>query len=324
MFYRHRRLFTILALPYLILIVLLVVRTDARAYVPGDLVPIDEVITLEGEHVHETDAFHSIYVMGVDRPTFFQRGVAFFDGNVIIDDLPEHREGLSDREIFTANQISRQSATHAAIIASFKAAGRTIDYEPFDTVRLVYPFADTTLRQEDELLAVNEEDDVRKALEEAETGQMHTAKVLRDGEETAAELYRHADGMYGLSLARQYRITSSEVSFKVHASLIGGPSGGLMQALDLYNRLSEEDLTQSRVIAGTGTIDAEGRVGAIGGVREKLITAVDKNADIFFIPEGDNHDTALDVKREKDFDIEIIAVDSLHSAIEGLKEGEHE
>ncbi|HEU4425766.1 MAG TPA: PDZ domain-containing protein [Pilimelia sp.] len=66
---------------------------------------------------------------------------------------------------------------------------------------------------------------------------------------------------------------------------IGGPSAGLMFALGIVDKLRPEDLTGGKIIAGTGTIDDEGRVGPIGGVGQKLIGAREAGATIFLTPE---------------------------------------
>lgn len=65
---------------------------------------------------------------------------------------------------------------------------------------------------------------------------------------------------------------------------IGGPSGGLMFSLEMYDALSNENLAAGRKIAGTGTIDKDGNVGEIGGIDKKVIVAHESGAKIFFAP----------------------------------------
>jgi PDZ domain-containing protein len=65
---------------------------------------------------------------------------------------------------------------------------------------------------------------------------------------------------------------------------IGGPSAGLMFALGIVDKLEPEDLTAGKIIAGTGTIDDEGHVGAIGGIPQKLVGAKDAGAVAFLTP----------------------------------------
>ena len=96
-----------------------------------------------------------------------------------------------------------------------------------------------------------------------------------------------------------------------------GPSGGLMMSLAIYDALTEEDLTHGKKIIGTGTMDIYGNVGEISGVKYKLIGAVKQKAEVFLVPEG-NYEEALQVKEEKGYDIELISVDNIKTAIEAL------
>ena len=81
--------------------------------------------------------------------------------------------------------------------------------------------------------------------------------------------------------------------FKVTIQLndVGGPSAGLMFALGVYDKLTPDDLTGGRKIAGTGTIDASGIVGPIGGIKEKMYGARNAGAQYMFVP-AENCDEA--------------------------------
>ncbi len=65
---------------------------------------------------------------------------------------------------------------------------------------------------------------------------------------------------------------------------IGGPSAGTMFAIGIIDKLTPGDLAQGHHIAGTGTIDASGTVGAIGGIRQKLAGARNAGAELFLMP----------------------------------------
>lgn len=65
---------------------------------------------------------------------------------------------------------------------------------------------------------------------------------------------------------------------------VGGPSAGLMFALGIVDKLTPENLTGGRFIAGTGTIDDEGKVGPIGGIQMKTIGARKAGAEYFLTP----------------------------------------
>ncbi|GAB4080288.1 YlbL family protein [Modestobacter muralis] len=65
---------------------------------------------------------------------------------------------------------------------------------------------------------------------------------------------------------------------------VGGPSAGLMLSLGIIDMVGDTDLTEGAVIAGTGTIDAAGAVGPIGGIPLKLVSARDIGAVLFLVP----------------------------------------
>ena len=90
-----------------------------------------------------------------------------------------------------------------------------------------------------------------------------------------------------------------------------------MTSLAIYTKLTGIDLLKGRKIVGTGTIDSNGNVGEIGGVKYKLKGAVTNDADIFMVPE-ENYEEAIKIKNEKNYDIDIVKVENLHSAIEYL------
>jgi Lon-like protease len=67
---------------------------------------------------------------------------------------------------------------------------------------------------------------------------------------------------------------------------IGGPSAGLMFTLSIIDKLTPEDLTAGRRLAGTGEIALDGSVLPVGGVAEKLIAVRRLGVTTFFIPAG--------------------------------------
>lgn len=79
---------------------------------------------------------------------------------------------------------------------------------------------------------------------------------------------------------------------RIKLDKIGGPSAGMMFALGIIDKLKPEDLTNGKIIAGTGTIDDEGNVGQIGGIVQKLYGARAAGATHFLVP-ADNCAEAL-------------------------------
>ena len=98
-----------------------------------------------------------------------------------------------------------------------------------------------------------------------------------------------------------------------------GPSGGIIETLDIYNKLTRKDITRGLKIAGTGEIDSEGKVLTIGGVKHKLLGAVKENADIFIVPKGENYQECKQLKKKKKLKIKIIGVSTFDEALEKLE-----
>ncbi len=96
---------------------------------------------------------------------------------------------------------------------------------------------------------------------------------------------------------------------------IGGPSAGLMFALGILEKVGPTELTGGRFIAGTGTIDPDGKVGPIGGIPLKMIAARHKGAAVFLVP-ADNCDEA---KRATPAGLQLVKVGSLHGAVGALQ-----
>ena len=76
------------------------------------------------------------------------------------------------------------------------------------------------------------------------------------------------------------------VPISIRTTSIGGPSAGLAWTLGIIDALSNGRLTGGRTVAATGTIDAGGAVGPVGGVREKTIAVERAGATVFFVPAG--------------------------------------
>lgn len=114
----------------------------------------------------------------------------------------------------------------------------------------------------------------------------------------------------------------------INSEEIGGPSAGLMFTLEIYNQLVNEDLTKGYKIAGTGTIVADGTVGRIGGIEQKVVAADKAGAEIFLAPnengtENSNYELALKTAKDINSSITIVPIDTFEEAVlylEKLKE----
>ena len=105
----------------------------------------------------------------------------------------------------------------------------------------------------------------------------------------------------------------TDASIKISLKNTGGPSGGLIFALGLTELLTPEDILQGRKIAATGTISAQGKVGPIGGVEEKITAARKTGTEIIFISREN-----CDEVPQKVAGVGVIAVSTLEEAYKSL------
>nr|WP_281378680.1 S16 family serine protease [Paenibacillus phyllosphaerae] len=108
----------------------------------------------------------------------------------------------------------------------------------------------------------------------------------------------------------------------IEAGDIGGPSAGLMFALQTLDLLTAGDLTAGLQVAGTGTIDADGTVGPIGGIDHKVVAADRAGAQVFLVPEK-NAEAAREKASAIGTDMLIVSVTSLPEAVEALHSMKH-
>ena len=121
----------------------------------------------------------------------------------------------------------------------------------------------------------------------------------------------------GLQVVKDYKTNPEvKISFGKNES---GPSGGLITTLEIYNQLTEKDITKGYTIAGTGTIEEDGTIGQIGGIEHKILGAATAKADIFLSPGGDNYKEAKAYIKKKKLKIKLIEVDTIEDAIKSLE-----
>ncbi len=188
----------------------------------------------------------------------------------------------------------------------------------------------TNLKVQDQVLAMDDNSytdyhDYQKYLQTKNENDIVNVKVLRNNKERIikAKLYKYKDKngerlMLGTGLQNVVEYTTNPkvtIKFKESES---GPSGGLIATLEMYNQLTKNDLTKGYKIAGTGTIEADGSIGEIGGIEHKLLGAEKDKAKYFLAPKG-NYKAALKYKKKHSLKIKIIKVNNIKDAITKLE-----
>jgi PDZ domain-containing protein len=104
------------------------------------------------------------------------------------------------------------------------------------------------------------------------------------------------------------------VNIKINTQLVGGPSAGLAFTLAIVDDLTPGDLTAGKRVAVTGTIDAHGSVGAVGGVEQKAITARANGVQLMIVPKSEVRDA-----RRGAGNLRVVGVQTIDEALTVLQ-----
>ena len=321
-YFKPLLIFTFLTVPFL---VLLVCRTDYAITLKGDTELFKSVVEIDTQN-EEKGSFSTIFVINMEHSTIFQ--------NIVISDIKtvesykmsSSTSHISDFDSYTASKIQYYSSIELSLILAYNEAMKDdssikMDYS-FSGYDVTYYDKESGLKIGDRIIGVNDVDNsnisnLANALNTMAVGSI--IKIIRNN--NAMEL--EYNGKYFSAYSRfdiDYDTMTPKAKF--HDNMIGGPSGGLLQTLSIYNRLTKDDLTHGLKIAGTGTISLSGKVGAIGGIKEKIPTAVDDGIDVFFCV-GANYDDALEAYNSlpNSARMKLIRVETFYDCLDYLKEG---
>ncbi len=315
---------------FILFFVLLITFTYEFPYyieTPGGTIDISSRIEVE-EGYPSVGSFHMAYVSELKAtiPTLL---ISQFkkDWDVIKrSDVVMENEDIKD--VYFRDRLQLEEANQNAVIVAFEKAGKTIHKKNTQLfVTYIDQLAETNLKVGDEITQVNgktitSKTELQPIIKSYKVGDTIQFTVLRNGKEMQREaaLIAYQDNkMIGLMITEKEEIeTDPNITFHFKSSE-SGPSGGLMMTLAIYNQLIEEDITKGKKIVGTGTIDREGNVGAIAGIPYKLKGAEKSKADIFFVPNGENYEEAMQLKHDLDYEIEIVGVSTFDEALDYLK-----
>ena len=290
-----------LALSIFILLIT-TIKTKYCAYMPGAITKVSNVVEIDGKE--SSSNYYSTSVYYYENVSLFQK---FLYTKLKTVDL--YKKGSIPSKIESLQgEIEHNSALYSSIIAAYDAANVELDYKYLGTY--VYYTDSTTLQVGDVVLGAN----IDECYEDLEDYNVNIYRYVNGELKTMTVNINENDNVW-LEYAF-YEINNDNI--KIYESNHEGPSAGFMQSLKLYDDLIDENLATNYKIAGTGTIDEFGNVGAIGCVDLKIYTAMYNKCDIFFIPTA-NKEEALKTINEIDTDMTIIFVDTLSEAISCLR-----
>ena len=291
----------------------------------------EEIVQVDGHEVYETDGRLELTTVSVTGPSqelslaeaiaaWFDTTRAVYPRDVVYQ--PEQ----SEEDVRTESNVQMVSSQDTAIAVALKELG----FDPPAVTEVLAVSkggpAEDKLKARDKILEVNgtkitNATSVSKAVQKSGVGGTAEFVVRRSGdiETLTIETEAAEDGpkraIVGVVVGEGYQFPF-DVSVNISEG-IGGPSAGLVFSLAVYDTLTPGPLTEGRNVAGTGTIAADGSVGSIGGIQQKIVAAADSGADIFLVP-PDNCDSALGAGVDEE-EITLVKAKTMHSAVESIK-----
>lgn len=260
------------------------------------LIEIDNDFTLSG-------SFNTVSVYSFDRVTKLQADIMNLkdplDPTGDVEDKSPLFDLTMEEERLSGNIQKQQSIEESLIVAytAAKALNEKIifDYHFIGFICYYYMIDQEVLKVGDLITKVKHEDvittyetrnDLAKRLNYIEVGD--TIYFNRGDIEYTYLIDKEIgfDNKNNFYCCPKYHIDEEncQPKFSINTVSTLGPSGGFLQALSNYCEITKTDLTKGKKIAGTGTININGEIGAIGGIEQKIVTAIRNKCDIFLCP----------------------------------------
>ncbi len=313
---------------YVLILAFFLVKFPYYISAPGGLINTDDKIETT-ENFKMSGSLNMAYVSEI-HATIPSLIVSLFNKDW---DVEKEEEVKNDNETIEEkdyrNKMLLEEANDTALLVAYKHSD--ITYKVTNNkvyITYVDKQADTNLKIGDQILKVDDtkitdKNTLFEYIASKKIGDKITMEVKDingyDKKREATLINVLEEPKVGAVVTETFDVKSDEkvsFNFKDRES---GSSGGLMLTLTIYSHLNKIDLTDGKTIVGTGTIDINGTVGEISGIKYKLIGAVNKDADVFLVPVGENYEDAKKLKEERNYDIELVPVATFEEALKYLE-----
>ncbi|WP_025028043.1 SepM family pheromone-processing serine protease [Caldalkalibacillus mannanilyticus] len=308
---------------------------------PGEAVELAPIIQVENRHHEQGSLMLTTVRMG--GANFFSFALANF--NSYMDVIPKDflLAHYKSEEHYSRRQLQvMESSQETAILVAYRLAGINIPVKNegiIVTQTMEGMPAEQHLQIGDVIIRVdqkevNTSEELITYILGKKKGDSVEITYLRDEQEQTAmlaiselplsdeEKERGVEPRAGIGISTLTKRSLGEItpSVNIRTEKIGGPSAGLMFTLEIYNQLTEHDITKGYRIAGTGTINAEGNIGRIGGIHQKVVAADKAKVDIFFAPHekwatNSNYQVALAAAKDIGTSMKVVPVEHVKDAL---------
>ncbi|MEX0875118.1 MAG: site-2 protease family protein [Actinomycetota bacterium] len=294
-------------------------------FMPGTSFDVSVDITITGMDVDKVDGGFLLTSVAVQQPTGFGFLAAIVQGRDIAPISNLVPSGVDAEDYFEDQRAVFQETQKIAAAAAAKAAGLDVDINGTGAIVSAIiprsPAADV-LEEGDVIVAVDDRavklaDDLGRTIRTRPRGTRFELSVERGDRERTIQIRSRAgvvEGAPGIGVFLETRDFDVQLPFTVEfrEREIGGPSAGLAYALAVYDLIEEANIAEGRDVATTGTIDLDGRIGPVGGLEEKAVSAQRAGADLFLVPDDE-------VRDARTSGLEVVGVTTLEDAVRALR-----
>ena len=224
-------------------------------------------------------------------------------------------------EIYIRNKVMLDNSIQNATFVAYQEAGKKIDIK--DTKNIVianvkendFKIGDIIISIDN--IPVENIMTIKEHINSLNPGDEINILIKRNNHEKNLKIKIDDDKLLGIMIVTNYTYETEDELDIAFKNGEGGSSGGLVLALGIYSKITGIDLLKGRHIAGTGTIDIDGNIGEIDGIKYKIAGAVRNHMDILLVSPY-NYDEAKKVIDENKYNIELIKVLTFKEAIDYL------
>jgi len=294
---------------------------------PGSAEKLGNLIQVEGKSRQEQGQF---YMLTVSQHPANLWGFLYGYFHPAVDLRPISKVVPSDISMEEYNDLMRswmQESKHLAGVIALRRAGYEVPIVS-DGVEIVKVLPDSPargiLQAGDIITAVGGKsvylaEEVVAGIQKKTVGEK--VKIAfqhkEENKEAAIPTVSHLEDPYQAALRLYVRTLNWKPLFplkiEIETGPVSGPSAGMMFVLEILDRLLPENLTGGHRIGGTGTIALDGKVGGIGGVKQKVLAAEGAGLEYFLVP-AENYKEASQVATR----LQVVSVDNLEEALNFL------
>ena len=227
-------------------------------------------------------------------------------------------------DIYNRNRLMLENSVDNAIYVAYTNSNKEIKVKSKKNI-VIATTKNNGLNIGDEVLKINGKEienieEIRNIIQNSAVNKKLLFKVLRNNKEEDIQvkvIKQNSKKMIGAVITTDYDYElDPKIKLKFRSSE-SGSSGGMMLALSIYTKINDQDIIKGRKIAGTGTIDYEGNVGKIDGIKYKIMGAHKNKMDIVLVPK-ENYKEAISVAEKNHYKLKIVKVETFKDVIDYL------